>query len=146
MVQSVKSSLRKAIGSASLSFEEIRTLLVEVKSVINARPLTYIHDDSDGVNYAIMPSHLMYGRKIVNLPNSSQYEIESTYQTLTKRMKNHKYLLNQLLRTWRKDYLVSLRKSHSLKARAKKGPLITIGDVVILKDDVTKDNFGNWEW
>ena len=101
--------------------------------------MTYIHDDIDGVNYAIASSHLMYGRKIVNLPNSSQYEIESTYQTLPKRMKNHKHLLNQLLRTWRKDYLVSLRESHSLKARAKKEPLITIGDVVIL-------NFGNWEW
>ena len=36
VVQSVKRSLRKAIGSASLSFEEIRTLLVEVESVINA--------------------------------------------------------------------------------------------------------------
>ena len=33
MVQSVKRSLRKAIGSASLSFEELRTLLVEVESV-----------------------------------------------------------------------------------------------------------------
>ena len=120
MVQSVKRSLQKAIGSASLSFEELRTLLVEVESVINARPLTYVHDDSDGVNYALMPLYLMRGRKIVNLPNGSQYEIESTYQTLTKWMKNHKHLLNQLLRTWRRDYLTSLKESHSFKARQKK--------------------------
>ena len=36
---------------------------------------------------------------------------------------------------------MSLRESHSLKARQKKGLLITKGDVVILKDDVTKRQF-----
>ena len=126
MVQSVKRSLWKAIGSANLSFEELRTLLIEVESVINARPLTYVQDDSEGVNYALTPSHLMYGRKIVNFPNSSHYEIESTYQTLTKRMKNHKHLLNQLLRTWRRDYLINLRESHLFKVRQKKESLIAI--------------------
>ena len=58
MVQSVKRSLRKAIESAYLSFERLRTLLIEVESVINARPLTYVQDDSEGVNYALTPSHL----------------------------------------------------------------------------------------
>ena len=53
MVKSVKRSLRKAIGSSSLSFEELRTLLVEVESVINARPLTYVHDDAEGVSYVL---------------------------------------------------------------------------------------------
>ena len=42
MVQSVKRSLQKVLGSANLSFEELRTLLVKVESVINARPLMYV--------------------------------------------------------------------------------------------------------
>ena len=57
----------EAIGSVNLSFEELRTLLVKVDSVINARPLTYMQDDSKGVNYALTPSHLMYGRTAVKL-------------------------------------------------------------------------------
>ena len=63
----------KAIGKPNLSSKELRILLVEVESVINARPLMYVQDDSEIVNYALTPSYLMYGRKIVNLPNSSHH-------------------------------------------------------------------------
>ena len=66
--------------------------------------------------------------------------IESTYQTLTKMVKNHKLLLNRLLRTWRRYYLINLRESHLCKARQKKESLIAVGDVV-LKDNVTKRQF-----
>ena len=38
----VKKRLRKVIGQAHLNFEELRTLLVEVKALLNAGPLTYI--------------------------------------------------------------------------------------------------------
>ena len=69
MVKSVKRRFQKAIGNASLFLKNyVRTLLVEVESVINDRSLTYVHDNGEGVSYALMPSHLIYGRKVVNLP------------------------------------------------------------------------------
>ena len=40
MVRSVKRCLKKAIGCALLSFGELRTLLVEIGSTLNNRPLT----------------------------------------------------------------------------------------------------------
>jgi len=55
MVHGVKRSLKKTIGRSNLSFEELRTLLVEVESVVNARPLTYGHDDTEGIDYALTP-------------------------------------------------------------------------------------------
>ena len=60
MVQSVKRCLRKIIGKATLRLEELITILVEVESVINCRPLTYVYDDQEGVSFALTPSHLMY--------------------------------------------------------------------------------------
>ena len=77
--------------------------------------------------------------------NNCQCEIESTYQTFTKRMKKHNHLLNHLLKTWRRDYLMTLRESHSLKASQKKGSLIYIRDVRSYFERMTsrRDNSGN---
>jgi len=47
MVKSVKQSLRKIIGKASLSYEEMSSLLVEVEAVLNMRPLTYVYNEKD---------------------------------------------------------------------------------------------------
>ena len=110
MVRGVKRSLKKSIGRTTWSFEEMRTLIVEVEAVINARPLTYVHDDSEGIDYTLTPSHLIYGRKITSLPNSNPFEVVSTYEILTRRMKSHRILLWNLLKTWRKDYLLNLRE------------------------------------
>ena len=45
-----------------LNYDELRTLLIEVEGVINARPLTYVYDDNESVLYPLTPSDLIYGR------------------------------------------------------------------------------------
>jgi len=46
LVQSVKRSLRKCIRISSLYLDELNTLMIEVESVMNSRPLTYVYDDT----------------------------------------------------------------------------------------------------
>jgi len=87
MVQLVKRSLRKAIGRTTLTFDQLNTVLIEVESIINSRPLTYIYDDVEGVNYSISPSHLLYGRRITNRPNGETFEVSSTHDSLVRRSK-----------------------------------------------------------
>ena len=41
----VKRCLKKAVGRASLSYNEMRTNLIEIEATLNNRPLTYIYDD-----------------------------------------------------------------------------------------------------
>lgn len=41
--------------------QKLHTLLVEVKTVINSRQLTYVEDDQDGMNYTLSPSNLVNG-------------------------------------------------------------------------------------
>ena len=60
MIQTVKHTLRKVIGRLCLNFEELRTLLVVVECVVNARPIIYLEDDQDGISYALSPAHLIY--------------------------------------------------------------------------------------
>jgi len=108
MVQSVKRCLRKIIGRAALKLEELSTILVEVESVINCWPLTYVYDDQEGIIFALTPSHLIYGRRIISTPNATHYEIMSTCVSLTKRVKYHQRLLEQFTNRWRREYLLSL--------------------------------------
>ena len=138
MVQSVKRCLRKIIGGAALKLEELSTVLVEVESVINCRPLTYVYDDQEGISFALTPSYLIYGRRIISTPNATHYEIMSTCVSLTKRVKYHQRLLEQFTNRWRREYLLSLREHHSVKHPR---PQIKVGDVVLLLDDGTKRSF-----
>ena len=94
MIRIVKSCLTRCIGKTTLSHDELNTLLVEVEAVVNSRPLTCVEDDLDGITYPLTPSHLIYGRRIANTPNAGHFEVISTHDTLTKRSKHQRRLLN----------------------------------------------------
>ena len=123
-----------------MNFESLRTLLVEIETTINNRPLTYVYDDEEGISYPLTPSQLVYGRQISLTPSDRQFDLMSTNQALTKRAKNQRRLLQQFAKRWRNEYLLSLRET----ARVLHGPerqVIAIGDVVVLKNDSTSRMF-----
>ena len=76
-MQLVKRCLRKAIGRSTLNYDQLNTVLVEVEAIVNSRPLTYMYDYVEGVSYSISPSHVLYGRRIISLPNSEVFEVTS---------------------------------------------------------------------
>ena len=110
LVRSIKTPLKKVLGRSTLNFEELRTVLVEIEAVINARPNTYMYDDADLISCSLTPSNLIYGRRVTPTPNSSHHEIISTHQSLTRRARHHKNLLQQVTKRWRKEYLSSLHE------------------------------------
>ena len=117
LVRSIKTPLKKVIGRSSLNYE-MSTLLVEIEAVMNARPITYVYGDNESISYPLTPSDLIYGRRITFSPNSQHYEIMSTYSSLTKRLKHHRFLLGQFTRRWRNEYLTSLREQAAKGSRA----------------------------
>ena len=50
-MRSVKRCLRKIIGCASLSLDELLTAVIEVEAVVNSQPLTYV--SSDDINFSV---------------------------------------------------------------------------------------------
>ena len=68
MIKSTKRCLRKMIGQAKFSFDEMHTAIVEIESIINSRPLTFLN--SDDTEEPLTPSHLMVGRRILSLPDN----------------------------------------------------------------------------
>lgn len=121
--------MRKALGNAWLSFDEFSTLLTEVESTLNSRPLTYEYNEIEEV---LTPSYLLYGRRIKALPDEivepddviREENCSSRFKYLSTRMQ-------QLWNRWRKKYLTNLRKFHRYRS-GRKGRTVEIGDVVVV--------------
>ena len=45
-VRSIKRPLKKVIGRTSLNLDELQTLVVEIECLLNARPITYVYDNT----------------------------------------------------------------------------------------------------
>ena len=88
LVQSVNCCLKKTIERATLSFEELATVLVEIESTLNNRPLTYLYGDEECPSQAVTPADLIYGHKIAETATNQQYETVSTAKSLTKRARH----------------------------------------------------------
>ena len=100
-MRSIKKPLKKILGRSTLSFDVIRTVLVEIEGVLNSRPLTYMYDDKELISYPLTPSDLIYGRRITSTPNAAHYELISTNQSLARKSCHHKHVLQQLTNQWR---------------------------------------------
>ena len=134
MVGSVKRCLRKILGNARLSFDELLTVLSEVEATLNSRPLTYDYDTPG--EEVLTPAHLIYGRRLTSLPQSPEVEDDigcnRRYRYVTER-------LQHFWKRWRREYLTDLRESHDCNAKkVVKEP--KVGDVVLVYEDGAKRN------
>jgi len=115
-------------------------VLIEVEAVINCYPLSFVYDDYEGVNYALTPSHKFYSIRMASTPWSGHYNVFSTNASLTRRARNQKCILSQIISCWRKDYLLSLCEVRNIY-QSGSGPAIKVGDIVILQDESIKRLF-----
>ena len=67
MIKSAKRCLKKSVGRASLTYDELSTLVTEIEAVLNSRPLTYV--STDDLEEPLTPSHLLLGYRVLSLPD-----------------------------------------------------------------------------
>jgi len=77
LVQRIQRPFKEILGRTTLTFDELRTILVEIEGVINSRLITYVYDDEDSISYPLTPSDLIYGRRSTSTPNASHQETTS---------------------------------------------------------------------
>ena len=143
LVKSTKRCLRKLIGRAHFSHDELLTAVTEIEAVINSRPLSYV--SAEDLEEPLTPSHLLVGRRILNLPDHLGYlygpddeEFSVDSVQLTRRMKYLNNTLNHFWNRWRTEYLSELREAHVHSARKNlvtRGSDVSVGDIVIVHDE-----------
>ena len=130
----MKRCLRKTIGQAKLTYDELATAVVEIEGILNSRPLSYV--SSDDLEEPLTPSHLITGRRLLSLPDiihhTAEEEVKSTPEVLTRRMRHLNYCLTRFWTRWRKEYLLELREAHRHHHGCNKPPQVTQGDVVVI--------------
>ena len=111
MIQLARRCLRKTIGNAKLTHDELLTSIVEVDMILNSRPLLYI--SSEEFEDPLIPSHLLLGFRVLSLPDvvpgdgdtDTNYDGDVTHDDLTKRMKHLSRTLDMFWTRWKMEYL-----------------------------------------
>ena len=67
LIKLVKRTLKKILGQALLTYEELLTVVTDVERTVNCRPITYLYLDERVER--LTPSHLITGKRIISLPS-----------------------------------------------------------------------------
>ena len=136
MVASVKGCLRKTLGNARLTFDELSTLLTEIECTLNSRPLTYEYNEVE--EEVLTPSHVIHERRLKTLPDEGDEPDDAmSPSNLSARFRYLTTRLTHLWNRWRKEYLASLREFHKCNAKGKQR-VVTVGEAVVVYEDDKK--------
>ncbi|XP_065063348.1 uncharacterized protein LOC135689914 [Rhopilema esculentum] len=139
LVGSVKRCLRKVLGNAKLTFDELYTVLLEVEATLNSRPLTYIYDEVEV--YPLTPFHLMYGHRLSQLADDldiNDLDLEESSSAYSKRFCYLIKKLSHFAGRWRREYLTELREFHRNNRNGE--IIVSVGDIVLVQEEHVKRN------
>ncbi|XP_071632813.1 uncharacterized protein [Temnothorax longispinosus] len=74
VVRSVKYHLKRCVGSHTLTYEEMNTLLCRVKACLNSRLIASISESIDDYR-ALIPGHFLISANLVAIPEPSVLDI-----------------------------------------------------------------------
>lgn len=128
-MRSVKYHLKRILFNVSLSYEELYTLLTQVESILNSRPLTPLTEDPDDLE-PLTPGHFLIGAPLAALPEPM---VDNTTHTRVTRYKHLRLLVQHFWKRWSSEYLHSLQQRSKWRIEQKTDDLV--GSLVLLIED-----------
>lgn len=128
-VKSLKSHLYRTLGNASLTFEELNTILIRVEAILNSRPLTPLSSHPSDLS-VLTPGHFLIGDALNSLPDHDERDVPTNRLSRWRRVVQ---FTQQLWARWTRDYLTQLQER--AKWRTSSGPRLEVGTVVLIRDD-----------
>lgn len=132
LIRLLKQLLRKTLGKASLTYEELETVLCDCEAVMNSRPLTYVSEDSADLA-PITPNMFLLDVKEMGVPDCDLVNCDN----LNRRSRNRQRIRDSFRQRFRKEYLGQLALATQKKTRK-----LLLGEVVL----VGADNLRRIDW
>ncbi|XP_058817250.1 uncharacterized protein LOC131680552 [Topomyia yanbarensis] len=128
MVRSVKVAMRAIDDGRKLTDEILLTVLAEVEGFINARPLTYMPQDSTE-HEALTPNHFLFGNtsgahEPITMPTKPGEALRSGF-------KRSQYLADAIWDRWLKEYFPTINKRSKWLEEVKP---VRVGDLVYIAE------------
>ncbi|KAL0839852.1 hypothetical protein ABMA28_016477 [Loxostege sticticalis] len=127
-IRSTKHHLKRVIGTETLTYEEMSTLLYQIEAYLNSRPLSQVSSNSHDPT-PLTPGHFIIGEPLVLVPDAN-YETSSI--SSLKRWQLTQKMLQNFWRRWSSEYLTQFLQRHKWTNQT---PEPKIGDVVLVKED-----------
>lgn len=126
-VKSLKHHLKRTIGNAKLTFEELSTLLSQIESCLNSRPLAPMTTDPNDLT-AITPGHFLIGDALLSAPDQI---IESGNISVASRWQLVQRMFQSISLRWKSEYLCRLQQRPKWTRQIRN---IEVNDLVLIKD------------
>ena len=136
LIRCVKIAFRNLVSDRLLTDFQLMTLLTEVESIVNSRPLTQASDNVDDLE-ALTPNHFLLGKATRNAPFGSYSDKDICSR---KRWRQVQTLADHYWKRFRKEYLPLLTKRGKWLKEERN---IEVGDMVLLAE--TNVPRGYWQ-
>ena len=126
-IRSVRKILSSLLLSQVVDEEGLVTLLCEVESILNSRPLTPASDDPLDLD-PLTPNHLLLLRSGPRLPPG---EFSTSDNYTRRRWRQVQHLATEFWRRWSREYLQTLQQRQKWRKETRN---LQVGDIVIIVD------------
>ncbi|XP_062534088.1 uncharacterized protein LOC134203223 [Armigeres subalbatus] len=127
-VKSFKTTFKKVIGTRTLQYDEMQTVLTQIEAVLNSRPLTPISNDP-GDFEALTPGHFLVQRPLTAIAEPCLENIPTNRLSIWQRAQAYS---QQIWKKWTTLYLSDL---HNRTKWTRRRDNIAVGTMVLLMDE-----------
>ena len=136
-IRTIRKTLTSLLNAQNvkLNFDQLHTLLCEVESILNCRPLTRVSNDPED-DRALTPNDILLFNAGITFP-PGLFNKEDNY--MNRRYRQVQYLANVFWKRWKGEYLVNLQERQKWNSVNEN---LQVNDLVLVMDLNTTRN--NW--
>jgi hypothetical protein len=128
-IKAIKFHLKRVVGNALFTYEEMLTVLVQIEACINSRPITPLSSDPNDFS-PLTPGHFLIGRR---LTSNSEPDLTLIKENLLSRWQRVQQVTQHFWKRWSKEHLNTLQQRNKWRQRSQE--VLQAGTPILLKEE-----------